>query len=47
MREESRCMLFCPKGVFEILERKVVVANPNKCVSGCSACEPICPPLSP
>jgi len=41
--EAPRCIRFCPNGVFEIREGKIIVAHPIKCVNGCSACEPICP----
>ncbi|MEM2995252.1 MAG: hypothetical protein QXI91_04470 [Candidatus Bathyarchaeia archaeon] len=37
-----RCVEFCPNGVFTFQNGKAVVANPHKCVSGCTACEPLC-----
>jgi len=33
---------YCPNGVFAFINGKAVVANPQKCVSGCTACEPLC-----
>ncbi len=40
--EKPLCVQFCPNRVFEIRDGKAVVAQPHKCVSGCSACEPVC-----
>ncbi|MEM3378318.1 MAG: hypothetical protein QW674_05170 [Candidatus Bathyarchaeia archaeon] len=40
--EKPRCGEFCTNGVLEMRDGKAVVAQPNKCVSGCTACEPIC-----
>ncbi|MBC7130029.1 hypothetical protein H5T51_02260 [Candidatus Bathyarchaeota archaeon] len=37
-----RCVEYCPNGVFAFKEGKAIVANPHKCVYGCTACEPIC-----
>jgi NAD-dependent dihydropyrimidine dehydrogenase PreA subunit len=39
------CFHFCAKGVYDIdLEKnKVIVAHPEKCVFGCTACDKICP----
>jgi hypothetical protein len=31
---------YCPNGVFAFVNGKAVVANPHKCVSGCTVCEP-------
>ncbi|MEM4704032.1 MAG: ferredoxin family protein [Candidatus Bathyarchaeia archaeon] len=39
---KPRCVEFCPNGVFSIVNDKVVVAFPHKCVDGCTACEPVC-----
>jgi NAD-dependent dihydropyrimidine dehydrogenase PreA subunit len=38
----ARCVEFCPHGVFAFQDGKAIVANPHKCVSGCTACEPLC-----
>lgn len=40
--ENPRCVEFCPNKVFEIRDGKAVVAQPHKCISGCTACEPLC-----
>jgi len=37
-----KCIEYCPNGVFALGEGKAVVANPHKCVNGCTACEPLC-----
>lgn len=39
---KPRCVEFCPNGVFAFKDGKAIVAYPNKCVSGCTACEPVC-----
>ncbi|NWG11289.1 hypothetical protein HXY33_06045 [Candidatus Bathyarchaeota archaeon] len=39
---KPRCVEFCPNGVLEFQDGKVVVAYPYKCVNGCTACEPLC-----
>jgi NAD-dependent dihydropyrimidine dehydrogenase PreA subunit len=39
---KPRCVEYCPNGVFAFIDGKAVVANPHKCVSGCTACEPLC-----
>jgi NAD-dependent dihydropyrimidine dehydrogenase PreA subunit len=40
--ETPRCVEYCPNGVFTFQNGKAVVAYPDKCVNGCTACEPIC-----
>ena len=40
--EKPRCVEFCPNNVLEIRDGKAIVAQPHKCVSGCTACEPLC-----
>lgn len=37
-----RCVEFCPNEVFEIRDGKAIVAQPLKCMRGCTACEPVC-----
>ncbi|MEM3442323.1 MAG: hypothetical protein QW667_06430 [Candidatus Bathyarchaeia archaeon] len=37
-----RCVEYCPNEVFAFKDGKAVVANPHKCVYGCTACEPLC-----
>jgi len=39
---KPRCVEYCPNGVFAFINGKAVVVNPHKCVSGCTACEPLC-----
>ncbi len=44
---KSRCVEFCPNGVFTFQDGKAVVAYPTKCGGGCStlrcsACAPLC-----
>jgi NAD-dependent dihydropyrimidine dehydrogenase PreA subunit len=39
---KPRCVEYCPNGVFSFIDGKAVVANPHKCVNGCTACEPLC-----
>jgi len=39
---KPRCVEYCPNGVFAFINGKAVVANPHKCVTGCTACEPVC-----
>lgn len=41
--EKPRCVEYCPNDVFKIIHEKSVVANPHKCVYGCTACQPVCP----
>ena len=41
--ETPRCVEFCPNDVFEIRNKKAVVARPQNCVYGCIACESVCP----
>jgi NAD-dependent dihydropyrimidine dehydrogenase PreA subunit len=40
--DKPKCVEFCPNGVFTFEGGKAVVAYPLKCVSGCTACEPLC-----
>ncbi|MEM3549806.1 MAG: hypothetical protein QXN87_02900 [Candidatus Bathyarchaeia archaeon] len=40
--EAPRCVEYCPNGVFAFKNGKAMVANPYKCVNGCTACEPLC-----
>lgn len=37
------CYLSCGRSVYEIAERKSVVANPYNCMVGCSTCAVVCP----
>jgi NAD-dependent dihydropyrimidine dehydrogenase PreA subunit len=37
-----RCLEYCPNGVYAFEEGKAVVANPTKCVKGCSSCVSLC-----
>ncbi|MEM3640942.1 MAG: hypothetical protein QXH37_03350 [Candidatus Bathyarchaeia archaeon] len=37
-----RCVEYCPNGVFAFKDGKAIVANPHKCMYGCTACEPLC-----
>jgi NAD-dependent dihydropyrimidine dehydrogenase PreA subunit len=37
-----RCVKYCPNDVYTFQEGKAVVANPTKCVKGCSACASLC-----
>ncbi|MBS7646337.1 MAG: ferredoxin family protein [Candidatus Bathyarchaeia archaeon] len=39
---KPRCVEYCPNSVFAFMNGKALVANPHKCVNGCTACEPIC-----
>ena len=39
---KPRCIEFCSNSVFAIAEGKAVVVHPEKCLSGCSACESVC-----
>ncbi|MEM2968996.1 MAG: hypothetical protein QXJ40_02190 [Candidatus Bathyarchaeia archaeon] len=40
---KPRCIEFCANKVFEMRDGKAIVAQPLKCISGCTACEPVCP----
>ncbi|MGM0366567.1 MAG: ATP-binding protein [Actinomycetota bacterium] len=37
------CLGFCPNGVYERIEEKIVAQNPYNCMVGCNGCEPLCP----
>ncbi|MDA8216237.1 MAG: ferredoxin family protein [Dehalococcoidales bacterium] len=37
------CYVTCGRGVYEMAERKSVVANPYNCMVGCSTCGVVCP----
>ncbi|MCS7114830.1 MAG: hypothetical protein RMJ15_08005 [Nitrososphaerota archaeon] len=37
-----KCVEYCPNNVFSFKDGKAIVANPYKCVNGCTACEPLC-----
>jgi len=39
---KPRCVEYCSNDVFAFKDGKAIVANPHKCVNGCTACEPIC-----
>ncbi|MGB9925593.1 MAG: ATP-binding protein [Candidatus Bathyarchaeales archaeon] len=39
---KPRCVDYCQNGVFTFENGKAVVAYPTKCVSGCTACAPLC-----
>ena len=36
------CVNFCPHGVFEEVDGKPKVANPDRCVEFCRGCQKIC-----
>lgn len=40
--EVPRCIKFCPNDVFMLIDGEIVVARPQNCVYGCTACEPVC-----
>lgn len=40
--DAPRCVEYCPNGVFAFKDCKAIVANPHKCMNGCTACEPLC-----
>jgi NAD-dependent dihydropyrimidine dehydrogenase PreA subunit len=37
------CMRFCPKGVYAEHGPKPIVKYPDRCLKGCTGCEPVCP----
>lgn len=41
--EGPRCIEFCPHDVFNLVDNKAVVVNPQNCINGCIACMPLCP----
>jgi NAD-dependent dihydropyrimidine dehydrogenase PreA subunit len=41
-----QCLSFCPFGVYELEEKRVVVRHPTKCKNNCPACARICPQVA-
>lgn len=42
----AQCLSFCLFGVYEIVDGKVRVTNPEGCKTGCPACARICPEVA-
>jgi Pyruvate/2-oxoacid:ferredoxin oxidoreductase delta subunit len=42
----AQCLSFCLFGVYEIVDGKVQVTNPEGCKTGCPACARICPEVA-
>jgi len=38
-----KCIAFCRRDVYAILDGGAIVLNPQNCRDGCTACRPICP----
>lgn len=41
-----QCLSFCPFGVYELVDKRVVVKNPIQCKNNCPACARICPQVA-
>jgi len=39
---KPRCVEYCPNSVFTYENGKAVVTYPARCISGCTACAPLC-----
>ncbi len=42
----AQCLSFCLFGVYEVVDGKVEVTNPDNCKNGCPACARICPEVA-